>query len=50
MTSTLSFYFSEAETAIVISVVALFGTVGSLENLVLILSIIMSDQFADTGS
>ena len=50
MTATLSFYLSEAETATFISLVTLFGTVRSLENLVLILSIIMPDQFADTPS
>ena len=50
VTSTLSLYLSDAETVSVIGLVAVFGTVGFLENLVLILTIILTEQFADTPS
>lgn len=47
MTSTLSVYLSEAETAGVVGFVAIFGFAGFLQNLVLILSISLTDGFAD---
>ena len=50
VTSTLSLYLSDAETVSVIGLFAVFGTVGFLENLVLILTIILTEQFADTPS
>ena len=48
--STFGLYLSSAETASVISFFVLFGTVGFLENFILILSILLTDQFADTPS
>ena len=48
ITSTLGFYLSDAETACVVGVFVLFGLIGFLENLVLILSTLLTDQFADT--
>ena len=50
VTSTLSFYLSDAETVSVVGLFAVFGTVGFLENLFLILTIILTEQFADTPS
>ena len=50
VSSTLSLYASKAEIASGISFFALFGTVGFLENLVLILSILLTEQFADMPS
>ena len=46
-TSTLGLYLSHAETASVIGFFAVFGTVGFLMNLVLILTIILTEQFSD---
>ncbi len=45
--SALSSYFSEAEAAALVLVVVLLGSVGFLLNLLLILSIILTDGFAD---
>ena len=48
--STFGLYLSSAETASVISFFVFFGTVGFLENFILIPSILLTDQFADTPS
>lgn len=48
--SALSLYANNVEIASAISFIAFFGTVGFLENLVLILSILLTDQFTDVPS
>ena len=50
ITSTLSLYLSNAETGTIFGVVTFIGAVGFLENLFLILSILLTDQFVDTPS
>ena len=50
VTSTLSLYVSDGETASLVVFCVFFGSVGVLENLVLILAIILTDQFADKPS
>ena len=47
MTSTLSVYLSEGETAGLVVFLVFFGFAGFLQNLVLILSISLTDGFAD---
>ena len=48
--SKLRLYASNTEIAIMVSFAAFFGCVGFLENLVMILSILLTEQFAETPS
>ena len=48
MTSTLAVYITEGETAGLVVFLVFFGLTGFLQNLVLILSISLTDGFADT--
>ena len=48
--STLGLYASNTEITIMVSFTAFFGCVGFLENLVMILSILLTEQFAETPS
>ena len=50
MASTLRLYASNTEIGILVSFAAFFGCVGFLGNLVMILSIVLTEQFADTPS
>ena len=50
MASTLRLYASNTEIAIMVSFSAFFGCVGFLGNLVMILSILLTEQFAETPS
>ena len=48
LSSTLSLYISEAETAGLVLFLVLFGSLGFVQNLVLILSVILTDGFTET--
>ena len=48
MVSTFSLYMSETEAVILVVFVVFFGAVGLVENLILILSITMTDGFSET--